>query len=258
MIKPFIKRKIINNRFVNPILYLFGLDAWLNDQYQDYIDFKPDTSLSLQEIAGYSNKSEINQTLHSIHEKLKSTVFEDQIDKYKANYELLDIGCGPGLFLKDFQGKMNLTGIDISNAMVNIAKEELPEANIFHGHFLKYGFNKKFDAIYSIGVLIYFSKSQVEFFFKKIFDLLNDKGIVLISYPHAYREIDLGYPDFTYVNYSPNFLEKVAKGKFQILYHQHVSGTRKVSDYDHSPVENKNGFENRTYQNSSILVLRKK
>jgi SAM-dependent methyltransferase len=258
MIKRLIKRRIINNRFINPILYFFGLDAWLNDQHQDYIDFTPNTSLSLQEIAGYSNKPEINQTLHLIHEKLKSTVFDGKNNMHTTNYELLDIGCGPGLFLKDFLGKMKLTGIDISIAMVNIARKEIPNANIFHGHFLKYDFNRKFDTIYSIGVLIYVSKSQVEFFFKKIFDLLNDNGIVFISYPHAYRAIDLGYPDFTYVNYSPNFLEKIVKERFQIIYHQHVSGTRKVEDYDHSPVENKSGFENRTYENSSILILRKK
>jgi SAM-dependent methyltransferase len=258
VLKKLIKRRILNNQLINPILYFFGLDAWLNDHYQDYIDFTPNTSLSLQEIAGYSNRPEINHTLDLIHGKLKVSVFDDLKQKGIADYQLLDIGCGTGLFLKDFLGKMNLTGIDISKAMVSIAKREMPDATIIHQHFLKYSFNNKFDTIYSIGVLIYFSKSQVSVFFKKIFELLNNRGLVFISYPHAYREIDLGYPDFTYVHYSPQYLEMIVKDRFEILYHKHVDGNRIISDFDRSPIDNSTGFEQRTYQNSSLLILRKK
>jgi SAM-dependent methyltransferase len=244
---------------INPLLFNLGMDAWLNDRSQDYIDFKIDDSKSLQEIAGYSNKPEINQTLDKIHALLQSTIFYDKLQRSKADdYHLLDIGCGPGLFLKDFINEIQIIGIDISKVMTDIAKKQLPYANIIHNHFLKHEFKQTFDAIYSVGVLIYFSKSQVIQVFKKIHSLLNDNGLVFISYPHAYRKADLGYPDFTYVHYSPNYLEKIVEGKFEIVYHKHVDGSRIVLDYDRSPIANPTGYENRTYQNSSILILRKR
>jgi 2-polyprenyl-3-methyl-5-hydroxy-6-metoxy-1,4-benzoquinol methylase len=258
MLKRLIKRKIINNRFINPFLYAMRLDGVLNDFSQDYIDFQPNLNQSLQEIAGYSNRPEINQVLERIHQQLKVYILEDIKLKGINPYQILDIGCGPGLFLKDFETKAHLFGIDVSSSMTSIAKTQLPNADIYTGHFLKYIFQKKFDAIYSVGVLIYFSKSQIKSFFEKLADLLNDKGLVFISYPHAYRAIDLNYPDITYVHYSPQFLDMLVKAKFEIVYHAHVDGTRKVQAYDELAIPNPKGFEGRTYQNSSILVLRKK
>jgi SAM-dependent methyltransferase len=177
VLKFLIQRKIINNQYINPIWRFFGFDAWLNNRSQYYLDFKPNENLSLQEIAGYSNKPEINATLSVIHNKLQSVIIPE-IEKSNHEFNLLDIGCGPGLFLKDFEGKAQLTGIDISKAMVNIALSALPQASIIQAHFLKHVFSKRFDAIYSIGVLIYFNHSQIRHFFQKIFDLLNDSGLV--------------------------------------------------------------------------------
>jgi predicted TPR repeat methyltransferase len=236
---------------------MIRLDAVLNDAVQDYIDFKPDTTKSLQEIAGYSNKPEINTVLNNIHLKLREEILKDKEAKKPKAYKILDIGCGPGLFLKDFLGTAELNGIDLSKAMVALAKSQLPEASIDEGDFLKHHFQEKFDAIYSIGVLIYVAKSQLKTFFSKVNALLNEKGIVFISYPHAYRPSDLGYPDFTYVHYASEYLETLVRKEFEIIYHMHVDGTRKVIGYDHSAIPNPNGYEGRTYQNSSMLILRK-
>jgi hypothetical protein len=69
---------------------------------------------------------------------------------------------------------------------------------------------------------------------------------------------DLSYSDFTYVNYTSEYLEKIVANNFVIVYHQHVNGEGKVEGYDKTAIPNPSGFEGRTYQNSSILILRKK
>ena len=258
MIKKLIRKKILNNQWINPVLKLFKLDAVFNDLSQDYVDFKPDTSKSLQEIAGYSNKAEINATLTSIHHQLIDTIAAHKKSLQSAPYSILDIGCGPGLYLQNFKADNTLTGIDISGEMCKIAKQHLNEAEIIHDHFLNHHFSKKYDAIYSIGVLIYFSRTQLISFFEKLNDLLKSSGIVFISYPHAFRKKDLAYHDYTYVHYSPEYLEKIVQEKFDIVHHMHQNQKTKISDYDKNPFINSNNYDSRSYVNSSILVLKKK
>jgi SAM-dependent methyltransferase len=258
VIRRLVKYRVLNNRFINPILKIFKLDAWLNDRLQDYRDFKPNLSLSLQEIAGYSYKPEINRILENIHIKLRQYVLIEKQRLSADTFSILDIGCGPGLFLKDFDGIGQLNGIDISSAMTTIARKEMPSAKIANAHFLDYEFEQKFSVIYSVGVLIYFAKSQIHDFFDKVHQLLANKGLAIISYPHAYRSIDLSYPDFTYVHYSPSYLEAIVDGKFEIIEHVHIDGKRKITDYDKHPIINDWSYEGRSYQNSSILVIRKK
>jgi len=258
LIKKLIKKRILNNSFINPLLQLLKLDATLNDMSQDYVDFKPDTTKSLQEIAGYSIKPEINSTLQSIHTQLITTINEHQLKDKSEDYSILDVGCGPGLYLMNFKGKAKLTGIDISQAMCLIAKKEVPEAEILNKHFLDYTFSQQYNAIYSIGVLIYFSRTQVENFFNKIYQLLKPNGLAFISYPHAFRAQDLKYSDYTYVHYSPDYLNQIVSSNFEIVHHLHQDGKTKIQDYDKNPLIISGNYDNRSYYNSSILILKKK
>ncbi|MGZ3899583.1 MAG: class I SAM-dependent methyltransferase [Bacteroidia bacterium] len=241
------------------MLYLFGLDGYLNDASQDYIDYKPDTSKSLQEIAGYANRPEINDVLKSLHRQLKECVEKHRASVTGSEYSILELGCGPGLYLQDFNSSgYKLTGIDVSNEMCSLARKNVPAADIIHGHFLKHEFNTTFDCIYSIGVLMYFSKGQVKRVFDKMHALLNKNGIIFISYPHAFRKKDLTYHDFTYVHYSPSFLEKLVTEKFTVLHHLHQDQQKKVTDYDRTPYINPENYDNRSYVNNYIIILQKK
>lgn len=231
-----------------------NLDGKLNDVSQDYLSYNPDTSKPLTEIAGYSNNEKVQEALENVYKKIEETFLSINLEKI----HVLDIGCGPGVFLKKMNKKAILTGIDISDKMCQIAKREVPGAEIVVSHFLKHSFDKKYDFIYSVGVLIYFSRSQVQVFFKKIFEICNQDAVVLISYPHAFRKKDLFYHDYTYVHYSPEYLEKITAPYFSVLYHKHQNGSKKITDYDREPYMQKNAFDNRSYYNSSILVLRKK
>jgi cyclopropane fatty-acyl-phospholipid synthase-like methyltransferase len=253
MLKKLIRKGIINNRFINPFLAFLRLDAVLNDYNNDYPDYQPEAGKSLQEIAGYSASPEMNEVMARLRALLSAIVREHAI----PGSRILDVGCGPGLFLSQFKKDYELWGIDISAGMCTIARRELPEAEIINDGFLKHHFTSRFRIVYTVGVLIYFSRSQIRPFFRKVHDLLESGGIAIISYPHAFRKKDMYYHDFTYVHYSPLFLESLVSGDFEILYHRHQDGHRRVTDYDRDPVIGK-GYDGRSYSNSSVLVIRKK
>lgn len=247
-------KKILNNVVFNNFLYWIGLDAKFKNYIHPYHDFKPSEELSLQEIAGYSNRPEINEVLAQLHAKLKE-VSDAHLSK---GSRVLDVGCGPGLYLKDFNDSLELSGIDISKVMVDIARKEVPAATIIDDDFLKHDWNgQQFDLIYSIGVLIYMNKSELKPFLNKIEQLLAPGGIFMLSYPHALRKMDLYYPELTYVLYSPMYLEKLTKKNFKILHHKHIIDDRKVEDYDLSPYQNQENAAWRTYRNTSVLILKK-
>jgi cyclopropane fatty-acyl-phospholipid synthase-like methyltransferase len=257
ILRKLIKKRIFNNKWVNPVFYAFGIDGILNDYSQDYVDYEPDTTRSLQEIAGYADKPEINRALDSLHAQVKACI-EEQMKLNNTDFRILELGCGPGLYLQDFRGKCKLTGIDVSKAMCKLAKVNVPEADIINDHFLRHPFTEKFDAIYSVGVLMYFSKSQVKKVFEKMHAILKPQGVVFISYPHAFREKDLSYHDYTYVHYSPQYIEQLVSPNFSILHHRHQDGKKKVTDYDRSPYIEPGNYDNRSYVNNYIIILRKK
>jgi SAM-dependent methyltransferase len=248
-------RFLFNNVLFNNLMILLGLENKIKRHYNIYVDFKPDPNKSLQEIAGFSNRPEINEVLSKIHQVLIQTR-----DKYLPNQaHVLDIGCGPGLYLKNFpEPYFKIFAIDINKNMLEIAKRENPTLEFFHGDFISTEINEKFNLIYSIGMLCYIARNDIEKFFVKVHQLLEEKGIVFISYPHAISKWDLFYPDLSYIQYSPGLIESIVQPYFNILQHEHILDGRKIQDFDKNPYPNLNQNVNRTYRNSYLLVAQKK
>jgi len=245
----------LNNSFVNNILIALKLDARVSSILNWYPDFEPEAGASLQKIAGFSDRPEINEMLARLHGHLERVTGQ----YLNEGQKVLDIGCGPGLYLKDLEEKYQLSGLDISPAMIRIAQKELPNSKFFTGDFMKTNLgNEKFDLIYSIGVLIYFSRSSLPNLFKKVAHHLNTGGTFMLSYPHALSAKDTQYPDLSYVQYSPRVIEKLVKKHFHILEHRHGFDDRVVDDYDRQPYQSLREGESRTYKNSYLLVAQKK
>ncbi len=51
----------------------------------------------------------------------------------KADYRVVDIGCGPGYILRESEFVHEVTGLDISEEMIRIAKSQAPYAKIVRG-----------------------------------------------------------------------------------------------------------------------------
>lgn len=99
----------------------------------------------------------------------------------KAN--LLDLGSGPGVPIDKYlvdQG-IKVTGIDLSQKHVNLAKKNVPKARFIKGDFSQYEFSEKFDAIISFYSIFHIPRKEHYDLFLKMYGLLNDGGIILVT-----------------------------------------------------------------------------
>ncbi len=82
------------------------------------------------------------------------------IIKNNNNFNILDLGCGPGWFVNSTSykfNKVNVTGVDFNPIAINFANKVKHELNLktkfMVADLFKINFNKKFDLITSLGVL---------------------------------------------------------------------------------------------------------
>ena len=68
------------------------------------------------------------------------------IDHLKnKNKSLIEFGCGTGNILKEFSTEYVITGIDLLENMLNIARNKLKNCNLKHSDMTEYYENKKYD-----------------------------------------------------------------------------------------------------------------
>jgi len=239
-----------NNRFVNNVLIATGYDARLQMAARQWKLFSYNQTKTIQENAGFSHTKEVEDALAIVKQKLKDTLKAYVPEKAR----LLDFGCGPGIYMKLLNSGYEVEGIDVSEAMIASAKEQLPGNTFYLGNFLLTDFPKRYGAIYSISVLEYVPVSKIDEFFRKCASLLEQQGIIFIQYPHALSKADLYYPDRNYITYSPELISRVASPYFEILENKQSYDGRDVCDYDRKPYPT----ASKVFTNGYLLIARKK
>lgn len=241
---------LTNNILINNLLIALKLDAKKELPAGHWKAFKYDDKKSIQQNAGFSHTPEVEEALQLIKSKLTQTL--------KTNIQhgsrILDIGCGPGIYMDLLKDNYQVSGIDVSEEMLVAASRILPKNELYKGNFLNAEFKENFDAIYSISVLEYVPVSQISRFFEKCSELLNKDGILFIQYPHALKRSDLYYPDRNYINYSPLQIEKIAQKFFSVLEHKQSFDGRPICNFDTSPYPT----SSKTFKNGYLLIARKK
>jgi len=107
----------------------------------------------------------------------------------KMNYRsVLDIGCGSGLLaLKLAQAGMDVTGIDFSNEMIDVAAQVRAEKDIKAKldftcvNLMDFSPKQKFDVVIALGVLDYTSEPHA--YLEKMMSLA--VGEIIVSFPAA-------------------------------------------------------------------------
>lgn len=104
--------------------------------------------------------------------------------------EILDVGCGPGVYTLYFAKKgAKVTGIDISRNMIELTRKRLLDAgvkdfNLILEDFLKYGFTHTFDYTLAIGFFDYVSKLKRDEYVNKLKRITKKK--IIATFPKRF------------------------------------------------------------------------
>lgn len=243
-----------HNCVFNCILIATGLEKRFRNSRNPYLSFRIDNSKSIQENAGYSKRAEIDEVLA----KSKSDLTDCVCDRVETGGSIFDIGCGPGMYLSMFAERFELTALDINAEMVRMARQQVPNATFHVGDFLESNIPGRFDFVYCIGVLVYVPRVDLRRMFDKVHELLVPGGTFYLNYPHAISLGDVFYRDLTYIQYSPNVVQRAARRLFEVELHEHGFDGRRIAMYDRAPYVSLNSQTTKTYKNSSRLVCRKR
>uniref|UniRef100_UPI00404B0A5C class I SAM-dependent methyltransferase n=1 Tax=Gelidibacter sp. TaxID=2018083 RepID=UPI00404B0A5C len=128
------------------------------------------------------------------------------IDKPKA--KLLEIGCGPGNITKYLLSKkpdFDILGIDIAPNMVELAKQNNPTAHFALMDCRQINqLDTKFDGIIGGFCLPYLTRAESEKLISDASDLLNDNGLIYLSFVEGepeQSEFKAGSGGRVYFNY---------------------------------------------------------
>lgn len=145
------------------------------------------------------------------------------LDEIKGE-EVLDLGCGTGLpFDRYFiENGLKLTGADISEKHVEMARENVPEAEFLVGDFFEQDFEEgSFDAVVSFYAIFHIPREEHRELFEKINYWLKEDGAALLTLgPDEMDEHrgEIGGHEMLWSSYSPERnLELLREEGFEIL-----------------------------------------
>ncbi len=98
------------------------------------------------------------------------------------NKSVLDVACGTGFLIPDYKdrGIKDITAIDISPRMIEIAKGKFPDVNFICGDAENTDFDKKFDAIVVYNAFPHFIDGEA--LINRLSNFLNENGTLTIAH----------------------------------------------------------------------------
>ena len=154
--------------------------------------------------------------------------FKGELQKFvellPKSSQVLDAGCGVGIPVSQFLVKegFNVTGVDISKKLIDLAKENVPEANFYQKNILKLDYQEgSFDGIICVYTLWHIPRVNHSSIIENFHRMLNNSGILVINTGMHGSE---GMSDFfgepmLWSNNNPSkTFESVKKAGFEILF----------------------------------------
>lgn len=138
------------------------------------------------------------------------------------NPMILEIGCGDGRDAKEILKRTKYyKGFDISNKLVEIAREYVPGASIEVADAVNYDYPDKLDVVLAFASLLHLNKSDVKTVLKKVHKALKKGGTFMISlkladsYKEEVKEDKFGARMFYF--YNPQIIEELAGPDYKVV-----------------------------------------
>ncbi len=136
---------------------------------------------------------------------------------------VLEIGCGDG---RDALEITRLTdryiGFDISDAMINLAREHVPGAQFYVGDAVDFPYPSETDIIFAFASLLHLDRDEVQQVFKTAADSLKKGGLFFISLKYASEYQRLVQEDRfgkrIFYLYNQQIIDELAGDSFQTVY----------------------------------------
>ncbi len=169
----------------------FQRKFWANEFGTDYIDRN-------------NSIKKINENYKRLTGITINEIYEKKFNYIDRKSSILELGCNIGLKLSilDKMGFKNLYGLEINKKAYDIAKENNPDIKFINSSIEDFESNdKKFDLVYTSGVLVHIHPSSLDLIIKKIINI-SQKYI------------------FGFENFSENLVEKKYRGHSSVLWKQ--------------------------------------
>jgi len=107
------------------------------------------------------------------------------VNKHKTSSSnfLMDVACGTGTHVEKLMDNFNVTGVDISPQMLEIARKKVPTANFIQGDMKSLETESMFDVITCIFSAIHYNRNlkELESTLQNFYDQLNPGGILIFD-----------------------------------------------------------------------------
>ena len=154
--------------------------------------------------------------------------FNSELETFSSllpeNASILDAGCGAGIPVAKFLDKkgFKIIGIDLSEKMLSLARNNVPNATFYKMDINEITFNENtFDGIISVYTLFHIPREKHQKIFNKFYEILKPDGTLMINIGIAESEgksIFFGVPMF-WSNFKPKTtLDLVKKAGFSIIF----------------------------------------
>jgi len=197
-------------------------------------------------------KTFIKENIQKMYEKY-AKIFDEKIASlaiYNDSYNyllnciqddsvILDLACGPGnvsFYIKKYKPALSITGVDISEEMIGIAKNRIPDGKFFVRDICEIEFKNEFDWAVCAFAIPYLDLEAADHLVKKINQSMRSNGIFYISFmegsKNGFEKTSFTGNDELFVYYHPKeavlkILEQQSLSvikNFEIDYHE-MDGT---------------------------------
>lgn len=168
-----------------------------------------------------------NKTAHAMAQKFNSigarTEDIQQVLAFvkKQNPRILEIGCGNGRDAEEImRHTTDYSAFDISEGMIRIARESVPQAHLSVADVETYNFERGIDVVFAFASLLHTPREELQKILQRVYSALNPGGVFFISvkcgeYQEVLKSDEFGERYF-YL-YTPVDIIQIAGNQYKVL-----------------------------------------